>query len=82
MTALDAGDARAAVVVSVMREVYAVEAQARADEADLDELLRRRQRDSRPLVDRLHRIIGDLAGRATPKSLGHGTQIGLKLVRG
>lgn len=68
MKALDAGDARAAVVVSVMREIYAVEAQARADEADLDELLRRRQRDSRPLVDRLHRVIGDLAGRATPKS--------------
>ncbi len=68
MKALDAGDARAAVVVSVMREIYAVEAQARADGADLDELLRRRQRDSRPLVDRLHRIIGDLAGRATPKS--------------
>jgi len=68
MKALDAGDARAAVVVSVMREIYAVEAQARADGAELDELLRRRQRDSRPLVDRLHRIIGDLAGRATPKS--------------
>ena len=68
MKALDAGDARAAVVVSVMREIYAVEAQARADEAALEELLRRRQRDSRPLVDRLHRIIGDLAGRATPKS--------------
>ena len=68
MKALDAGDARAAVVVSVMREIYAVEAQARADQAALEELLRRRQRDSRPLVDRLHRIIGDLAGRATPKS--------------
>ena len=68
MKALDAGDARAAVVVSVMREIYAVEAQARADQAALEELLRRRQRDSRPLVDRLHRVIGDLAGRATPKS--------------
>jgi transposase len=66
--ALDAGDARAAVVVSVLREIYAVEAQARSDGADLDELLRRRQRDSRPLIERLHRIIGDLAGRATPKS--------------
>jgi transposase len=66
--ALDAGDARAAVVISVLRDLYAVEAQARADGVDLDELLRRRQRDSRPLVDRLHRIIGDLAGRVTPKS--------------
>jgi hypothetical protein len=66
--ALDAGDARAAVVISVLRDLYAVEAQASADGVDLDELLRRRQRDSRPLVDRLHRIIGDLAGRATPKS--------------
>jgi transposase len=67
--ALEAGDARAAVVVSVLGQIYAVEAQARADGADLDELLHRRQRDSRPLVERLHRFIGDLAGRATPKSL-------------
>ncbi len=66
--ALEAGDARAAVVVSVLREIYAIEAQARADGVDHDELGRRRQRDSRPLVDRLHRLIGDLAGRATPKS--------------
>ena len=51
-----------------MRDLYAVEAQARADGVDLDELLRRRQRDSRPLVDCLHHIIGDLAGRVTPKS--------------
>lgn len=66
--ALDAGDARAAVVVATLRELYAVEAQARADGVDRDELLRRRQRDSRPLIDRLHQLIGDLAGRATPKS--------------
>jgi transposase len=66
--ALEAGDARAAVVVSVLRDVYAVESQARADGIDLDELGRRRQRDSRPLIERVHRIIGDLAGRATPKS--------------
>ena len=67
--ALDAGDARAAVVVSVLREIYAVEAKARAEGADVDELGRRRQRDSRPLIDRVHRIISDLAGRATPKSV-------------
>lgn len=66
--ALDAGDARAAVVVAVMRDLYAVEAQARTDRVDLDELLRRRQRDSRPLIDRLHAIIADLAGRAPPKT--------------
>jgi transposase len=66
--ALDAGDARAAVVVAALREIYAVEAQARADGADLDELRLRRQRDSRPRVERLQRLIGDLAGRATPKS--------------
>jgi transposase len=66
--ALDAGDVRAAVVVSVLRDLYAVEAQARADGVDLDELLRRRQRDSRHLVDRLHHIFADLACRATPKS--------------
>ncbi|MGH8749712.1 MAG: IS66 family transposase [Burkholderiales bacterium] len=66
--ALEAGDARAAVVVAALREIYAVEAQARADGADLDELRLRRQRDSRPRVERLHRLIADLAGRATPKS--------------
>jgi len=66
--ALDAGDARATVVVAALRELYAVEAQARAEAVDPDELLRRRQRDSRPIVDRLHRLIADLAGRATPKS--------------
>lgn len=66
--ALEAGDARAAVVVAVLRDLYAVEALARADGADFDELGRRRQRHSRPLVDRVHTIIGDLAGRATPKS--------------
>ena len=68
VSALDAGDARAAVVVAVLRDIYAVEARARADGADLDELHRRRQRHSRPLVERLQAIIGDLAGRATPKS--------------
>ena len=68
VNALDAGDARAAVVVSLLREIYAIEAQARADGVDLDELRHRRQRDSRPLVDRVHLVIGDLAGRATPKS--------------
>jgi len=68
LKALEAGDARAAVVVSVLRQIYAVEAQARADGADLDELLHRRQRDSRPLVERLHRLIADLASRAPPKS--------------
>jgi len=66
--ALDDGDARAAVVVGVLRDIYAVEALARAAGADLDELLRRRQRHSRPLVDRVRAIIADLAGRATPKS--------------
>ena len=66
--ALEAGDARAAVIVAVLGKIYAVEAQARADGVDRDELGRRRQSDSRPLIDRVHRMIGDLAGRATPKS--------------
>jgi hypothetical protein len=65
---LGAGDAGAATVVSVLREIYAVEARARTEGVDLDELRHRRQRDSRPLVERVHRLISDLAGRATPKS--------------
>lgn len=39
MYALDAGDARAAVVVSLLRKIYAIEAQARADGVDRETVL-------------------------------------------
>jgi transposase len=66
--ALDAGDVRAAVVVSLMRDLYAVEARARAAGAGLDDLAFRRRVHSRPIVDRLHHLIAELHGKATPKS--------------
>jgi hypothetical protein len=72
--ALDAGDARAAVVVSLMRDLYEVETRARAVGASLDDLAFRRRVHSRPIVDRLHELIADLHKTATPKSpLGKAT---------
>lgn len=72
--ALEAGDVRAAVVVSLMRDLYAVEDRARAAGASLDDLAFRRRTQSRPIVDRLHQLIAELHGKVTPKSpLGKAT---------
>jgi transposase len=66
--ALDAGDLRAALVVSLLRDLYAVEDRARLAGAGLDDLAFRRRAHSRPIVDRLHTIIADLHARVVPKS--------------
>lgn len=72
--ALDAGDVRAAVVVSLMRDLYAVEERARTAGASLDDLAFRRRAHSRPIVDRLHQLIAELHGKVPPKSpLGKAT---------
>jgi transposase len=72
--ALDAGDVRAAVVVSLMRDLYAVEERARAVCASLDDLAFRRRVQSRPIIERLHQLIAELHGKAAPKSpLGKAT---------
>lgn len=72
--ALEAGDVRAAVVVSLMRDLYAVEERARLAGASLDDLAFRRRTQSRPIVDRLHQLIAELHGKVTPKSpLGKAT---------
>jgi transposase len=68
VVALEAGDARAAVAVSLFKQLYAVERAAREAGDDPAALHARRQRDSRPLVDRLHLVIGKLAPQAVPKS--------------
>ena len=68
VVALESGDARAAIVVKLMADVYAVEAAARADKLGPDELLERRRAKSRPIMDRLKRVIADLAVGALPKS--------------
>lgn len=72
--ALEAGDVRAAVVVSLMRDLYAIEERARAAGASLDDLAFRRRTQSRPIVDRMHQLIAELHHKATPKSpLGKAT---------
>lgn len=74
MVALDAGDARAAIVVKLMAGLYAVEAEARAQGLGPDALLERRREKSRPIMEQLRRVIGDLAQGALPKSpLGKAT---------
>ena len=66
--ALDAKDLRAAVVVKLFGSLYQIEAQARADGIGPDELLARRQSLSRPVMDRLQTVIGELHEQAVPKS--------------
>ena len=66
--ALDAGDMHAALVIKLYADLYAVEARARKDRLGPDALLARRQEHSRPIMTRLHRVIGDLHLNATPKS--------------
>lgn len=66
--ALEAGDLRAAVVISLMKDLYAVESTARAAGASLDDLAFRRRIQSQPIIDRLHQVIGELHAKAVPKS--------------
>jgi transposase len=74
VTALEAGDVRAAIVVKLMADVYAVEADARARKLGDAELLALRHAKSRPIMDRLQRVIADLHAGALPKSpLGKAT---------
>ena len=72
--AMQAGDARAALVVQIYAPLYAVEAEARAQKLDADALLARRREKSRPIFDRLHRVIAELHANTEPKShLGKAT---------
>jgi len=74
VVALDAGDVRAAIVVKLMAGLYAVEAEARAQGLGPDALLERRREKSRPIMEQLRRVIGDLAQGVLPKSpLGKAT---------
>jgi transposase len=66
--ALDGGDVRAAVVVSLMRDLYAVEERATVAGASRDDLAFRRRAHSRPIVDRLHQVIAELHKSVVPKS--------------
>lgn len=66
--AMQSGHTEAAVAVSLIGKIYHVEAEARREQVDRDELLRRRQSLSRPLMDQLGRVIADLHNRVVPKS--------------
>jgi transposase len=68
VAALDAKDLRAAVPVSLFAQLYALEAKAREEKLGPDELLAQRQQISRSLMDRLAQVIGELRGKAEPKS--------------
>lgn len=66
--ALQGGDARAALVVKYFADIYAIEAEARAQQLGFDALLALRQQKSRPMMERLQRVIADLHAVALPKS--------------
>ncbi len=66
--ALEARDLRAAVPVALLRDVYHVERDARKTGVDHEELRRRRQTLSRPLLDRFREVVADLADKAPPKT--------------
>jgi transposase len=66
--ALEAGDHRAAVAVSLIAELYVVEANARHCGDSLEALHQRRQQYSRGRMDQLHRVIAGLRDEVVPKS--------------
>jgi transposase len=68
LEALEARDLRAAVPVALLRDVYHVERDARKAGADLDELHRRRQILSRPILERFRQVVADLTDKAPPKT--------------
>jgi transposase len=72
--ALEAGHASAARILSLMKEVYALEDKARQQGLGPEALRALRQVHSKPLMDNLKVAIADLHRTATPKSvLGRAT---------
>ena len=68
LEALEARDLRAAVPVALLRDIYHVERDARKAGVDRDELLRRRQTLSRPILERFRQVVADLTDKAPPKT--------------
>ena len=66
--ALEARDLHAAVPVALLRDVYHVERDARKAGVDRDELYRRRQTLSRPILERFRQVVADLTDKAPPKT--------------
>ncbi|HEX5752316.1 MAG TPA: IS66 family transposase [Archangium sp.] len=66
--ALDAGDTRAALPLSLIGRLFAVEREADEQQVDEAERLRRRNALSRPVTEQLARWMADIYGRERPKS--------------
>lgn len=67
--ALDAGEARAAVSLTFIKKLYQIERRATQDGVDAQERLARRQTQSRPLMEQLHKVLLALQPQAPPKTL-------------
>lgn len=66
--ALEAGDARAAIPLVLLRKVYAVERKAKDAGADATQRLQLRQAESATLMQQLHTELQALSGLAPPKT--------------
>jgi transposase len=66
--ALDAGDTRAALPLSLMGRLFEVEREASEQQVDEAERLRRRDTLSRPITEQLGRWVADTYNREPPKS--------------
>ena len=66
--ALEASDARAAIPLTVIKKLYEIERRATQDGVDVHERLVRRQTESRPLMEQLHKILQALKAQAPPKT--------------
>jgi transposase len=66
--ALEAGDTRAALPLSLMGRLFEVEREASAQQVDEAERLRRRDTLSRPITEQLGRWVADTYNREPPKS--------------
>jgi transposase len=66
--ALDAGDTRAALPLSLIGRLFAVEREADEQQVDEAEWLRRRNALSRPVTEQLARWMADIYDRERPKS--------------
>ena len=68
VAALDAGDTRASIAVTLIRKLYAVESDAREQQLDAGALLLRRQAISKPVAEQLGQWVVKLQGAVPPKS--------------
>lgn len=66
--ALEAGDARAAVPLALLKKLYDVERGVTQEGGDAQQRQLRRQTQSRPLMEQLHKVLEALKAQAPPKT--------------